>query len=188
MVNGHRFNAEPSDLWSLQLRYGNTLERSQLDLETDNGPAVCFYGKHSPFSNYYWSPVEISGKKFNSNEHFYTYRKCQLADRPDLAFRAERARYPAEATAIGRPVKLENDLRIELMRSGLMAKFAQNSDLKQFLLDTGDKLLAEASPIDLFWGTGCGLQSENLKKPSTWCGQNEMGKLLMKLRSEFRED
>ncbi len=188
VVNGHRYNAEPLDLWSLQLQYGNTLERSQLDLETDNGPAICFYGKHSPFSNYYWSPVEISGKKFNSNEHFYTYRKCQLADRPDLAFRAERAHYPAEATAIGHPVKLENDLRIELMRSGLMAKFAQNSDLKQILLGTGDKLLAEASPIDLFWGTGCGLQSENLKKPSTWRGQNEMGKLLMKLRSEFRED
>ncbi len=91
LIGGQRFSVESTDLRSLQLRYNDSIDRSQVQLDTESGPAVCFYGRHSPFSNYYWSPVDISGKKFDSNEHFYTYRKCQLADRPDLAFRAERA-------------------------------------------------------------------------------------------------
>ena len=79
-------------------------------------------------------------------------------------------------------------MRIEVMRSGLMAKFNQNSDLKTELLKTGETMLAEASPIDLFWGTGCGLRSEMLSKPNQWKGQNQMGKLLMEIRAELHED
>ncbi len=103
----------------------------------------------------------------------------------DLAFHSTKAKYPVQATAIGRPVKLEDDMRLEVMRTGLTAKFEQNDDLKKHLLETGNKMLVEASPIDQFWGSGCGLHSETLKSLSKWSGWNEMGKLLMQLRSEF---
>ena len=36
------------------------------------------------------------------------------------------------------------------------AKFAQNPVILSHLLDTGDRLLAEASPYDLIWGIGQG--------------------------------
>ena len=36
---------------------------------------------------------------------------------------------------------------------GSCAKFAQTLTMQAHLLDTGDKLLAEASPYDLVWGT-----------------------------------
>jgi ribA/ribD-fused uncharacterized protein len=35
-----------------------------------------------------------------------------------------------------------------------LAKFSQNSSLGEFLLDIGDRILVEASPVDQIWGTG----------------------------------
>lgn len=185
LIGGQRFSAEQADLRSLQLRYGEEQTRSQIEVETDQGPAICFYGRHSPFSNFFLAPVQVSGKTFPSSEHFYTCRKCEISDRMDLAYRSTRAKYPVQATAIGRPVTLENGLRLEVMRTGLMAKFEQNAELKKQLIETGDKMLVEVSPIDQFWGAGCGLSSNLLKTPNKWSGRNEMGKMLMQLRSEF---
>ena len=34
----------------------------------------------------------------------------------------------------------------------LRAKFSQNEDLKQILLETGDRILVEGSPYDKIWG------------------------------------
>ncbi len=61
MINGQKFSLEPSDLRSLQLRYREaTKNRSEIELETDQeGAAVCFYGKHSVFSNFFLNPIVI---------------------------------------------------------------------------------------------------------------------------------
>lgn len=71
------------------------------------------------------------------------------------------------------------------MKTGLMAMIHQNPRVKDALQQTGQKLIAEASPVDLFWGTGCGLCSQDLCKKSSWKGQNQMGQLWLKLRSEL---
>ncbi len=73
------------------------------------------------------------------------------------------------------------------MKTGLLAKIHQNPRVKEALRHTGRKLIAEASPVDIFWGTGCGLHSSNLAKKSSWKGQNQMGQLWMKLRKELFE-
>lgn len=101
LIGGQRYSAEPAELRSLQLCYGEARNRSQLEVETEEGSAIAFYGRHSPFSNYFLCPVQVSGKTYLSNEHFYTFRKCELSDRMDLAFRSTRAKYPVQATAIG---------------------------------------------------------------------------------------
>ncbi len=73
------------------------------------------------------------------------------------------------------------------METGLLAKIHQNPKVKEALQKTGQKLIAEASPIDLFWGMGCGLRSTDLSKKNSWKGQNQMGKLWMKLRDDLLE-
>ena len=45
------------------------------------------------------------------------------------------------------------------MLSGNYAKFTQNPAMKLHLLSTGNKRLAEASPLDSVWGIG--LQADN---------------------------
>jgi ribA/ribD-fused uncharacterized protein len=38
-------------------------------------------------------------------------------------------------------------------------KFSQHEELKQFLLQTGDKILVEASPVDFIWGIGLSIDN-----------------------------
>ena len=65
--------------------------------------------------------------------------------------------------------------RDSVMKIGLKAKFTQHQDLKDLLLSTGTRLIAENSPYDDYWGLGKHKH-----------GQNKLGKLLMELRSELR--
>ena len=45
-----------------------------------------------------------------------------------------------------------DDVCIDHMKQGLLAKFTQNKELGSFLLETKPQILVEASPPDTFWG------------------------------------
>ena len=49
----------------------------------------------------------------------------------------------------------------EKIQEGLYAKFSQNTHLPQFLLDTEDGIILEAS-FDKFWGIGKTLRDKDL--------------------------
>ncbi len=63
------------------------------------------------------------------------------------------------------------------MREALKAKFTQNEDLKNILLETGDAILVEHTENDNYWGDG-----------GDGNGKNMLGKLLMELREELRSE
>ena len=48
------------------------------------------------------------------------------------------------------------------MKKGLAAKFTQNSDLNQYLKQTGNKVLIEANHTDYYWGAGLSLQDKDI--------------------------
>ena len=73
----------------------------------------------------------------------------------------------------------------QVMERGLELKFAQNSDLKEYLLSTNNKMLVEASPTDRYWGIGFGLSSNDLFDMKKW-GQNHLGQLLMIIRNKLK--
>ena len=75
----------------------------------------------------------------------------------------------------------------EVMKTGLMAKFGQNEELKTFLLNTGQTTLVECSPTDRFWGIGMKLENINAYKKNSWIGkaQNQLGLLLMDIRRDL---
>ena len=75
----------------------------------------------------------------------------------------------------------------EHMKRALSAKFENHDDLQEFLVDTGTKKLAEASR-DTFWGCRKTLRDDDVLKPKTWKGKNNMGKLLEELRTELQSD
>ena len=76
----------------------------------------------------------------------------------------------------------------EVMKQILRAKFSQNLAIRKLLLDTGDKILAEANPRDSYWGIGTSSTTTIAKNPEKWKGQNKLGKFLMELRSELRAE
>ena len=66
---------------------------------------------------------------------------------------------PEKAKAIGRQVRPFNEeirtsKRMGIVIRGNLHKFTQNKNLRQFLINTKDKILVEASPFDKIWGIG----------------------------------
>ena len=66
-------------------------------------------------------------------------------------------------------------------------KFSQNPHLKEFLLNTGDAVLVEASPYDTVWGIGLAATDPLALDPRSWKGDNLLGFSLMDARSALRE-
>lgn len=71
------------------------------------------------------------------------------------------------------------------MKEGMLAKFWQNEELKNFLLNTNDDTLAEGSP-DTYWGCGRRLEDDCVFNESKWRGHNMAEKFLEEVRNTLR--
>ena len=70
------------------------------------------------------------------------------------------------------------------MLNVLRAKFNGDSEMKRYLMSTGDTHLIEASPYDLFYGSGHGLCDPRCCSKQME-GENVLGTLLMRVRHEI---
>ena len=75
--------------------------------------------------------------------------------------------------------------RLEIVIEGSLYKFNQHPDLKEFLINTKERLLVEASPIDTIWGVGLAADDEKNKDPAKWNGLNLLGFALMEVRDQL---
>ena len=87
-----------------------------------------------------------------------------------------------EAARFGRnrelPLRKDwEDIKDEVMRKAVLAKFSQNPDIKEILLQTGEEEIIEATTDDYYWGCG-----------SKGTGKNMLGKILMEVRELLGED
>lgn len=82
--------------------------------------------------------------------------------------------------------KIWEEKRVSVMTAGIRRKFLQNPHLKQALLDTGDLLMAEASPTDRVWGIGLSAYDAKTIDPSKWPGQNLLGKCLTLVKADIQ--
>ena len=103
-----------------------------------------------------------------------------------------KAKSPGEAKGFGRKVSHFDEevwtaQRFEIVVTGNEAKFLQNEELGMFLMDTGSKILVEASPRDRIWGIGMGRDNEKAENPLQWRGINLLGFALMEVRKRLLE-
>lgn len=137
-----------------------------------------FEGDYRYLSNFYPCPVTVfftdTGEivTFRSSEAAFQAAKC-----PEVAS-SFRSLEPAAAKKLGNKVELRcdwNDIRDEIMRKVIRAKFEQNPDLARRLLETKDAELIEGNSWgDTYWGVCDGH------------GQNKLGRILMSIREELR--
>lgn len=125
-------------------------------------------------SNFYECEVEFEGLKFPSVEAAY-----QAAKLLDINKRAKfQTMTPSEAKRAGKASKIRPDwdnIRLSVMETLLRQKFSQ-PELKNALLMTQDFELIEGNWWkDTFWGVCNGV------------GENHLGKLLMKIRNQIKE-
>ncbi|HEY1173232.1 MAG TPA: NADAR family protein [Verrucomicrobiae bacterium] len=175
----------------------------QLNAELAKGarPKYLYFWGHTPandgsvtkscFSQWWVSPFVIDGITYPTAEHYMMASKARLFDDQEACERVLTAKHPKQAKEIGRQVKGFDDAvwkeeRFGFVVTGNHAKFSQHADLRYFLLNTGDKVLIEASPYDRIWGIGLSASDERAEKPSQWRGLNLLGFALMEVRERLK--
>lgn len=135
-----------------------------------------FDGEYNFLSNFSDSPMKLNlgslgtWSVLNVEEVF---QAAKAVDDKDAIWVLQAGR-PGMAKRRGRAIRKRDDwdeIKIDVMRMYVTAKFVQNPDLAQKLLDTGDAILIEGNTWgDRFWGTVNGE------------GENWLGKILMEVR------
>ena len=151
--------------------------------------SLAFFGNKSPLSNFHQSSFKDNNLEFQTMEHYLCYNKALLFGDQITAEKVYKAKTPASAKSLGNRVKHLNEHvwqqnAVKIMKTGLLLKFSSNQDCRDFLLNTEDLTLAEASPRDNFWGIGVALSDKNIGK-GNWPGKNMLGQLLMEVREEL---
>lgn len=145
-----------------------------------------FTGRYRFLSNFYPVEIEHQGIKYPSVEHYYVAMKIKGDQQIDGKYltmndcRETISKMPdaGKVKKLGKILKIRKDwdqVKMDVMIWGIREKF-KNEDLKQMLLDTSEKELIEGNWWgDQYWGVCNGK------------GDNNLGKILMRVRNELRQ-
>lgn len=160
---------------------------------------VFFWGHQKPktgvskscFSQWYESPFVDEQQTYLTAEHYMMAKKAELFSDNNALKVVLASKTPNEAKKAGRGIPgFDEDKwlqhRFEIVVSANFAKFSQNPELKEFLLNTGDSILVEASPVDAIWGIGLAADDPAASEPHNWQGQNLLGFALMRVRDQLK--
>lgn len=143
-----------------------------------NHDVIHFYlanGHYGCFSNFSRHRVFLKGKSWPTSEHYFQAQKfphteheehIRLAGKPMIAANMGRDR--------SRPLRQDwEDVKDDIMREVVIAKFTQNKALTSTLLDPGDATIVEHTTNDRYWADGS--------------GKNMLGIILMEVRNAIRK-
>ena len=170
------------------------------------GEKICFYAKkdkYGEFSNFYQlkEPLVVNNIKYPTTEHLFQaskfddieYKKLIASfNSPAKSFILGKQKIVSGLTwrtdmnehiidALNRGVKIKSnweEIKVGVMMNILRLKFNQDLHCKKVLLSTDNLEIVENTHRDSFWGNG---GSKNN-------GKNMLGKCLMNLRKEIREE
>lgn len=136
-----------------------------------------FKGEYRFLSNFFESPITYRGQVYPTVEHAYQAQKTRSKpERAKIALLVT----PGKAKWAGKRLELRErwaTLRFSIMLKLIRLKFSPGSVLAKKLLKTGKAELVEGNYWnDTIWGVCRGK------------GENRLGKILMKVRSELREE
>ena len=146
------------------------------------------------YSQWFESPFEADGQKFNCTEQYMMYKKAMLFGDEEVANAVMRTRNPKDQKALGRQVRnfdttVWNQHAIDIVSEGNYQKFKQNPSLSKILLgEHANKEIVEASPLDKVWGIGLHFNDEACDDQSKWQGTNWLGISIMNARERLVEE
>ena len=124
--------------------------------------------------------LKVNGIYISTNEHLYQAMK--FPHLPDLQKRIIEAHSPMMSKSIARSdmYRLDwEDIKVRVMYWTLKIKLLHNREFGELLLESGENTIVEDSYSDNYWGAmpkGDGLE-----------GCNVLGRLLMRLRGQYRK-
>lgn len=144
-----------------------------------------FFGDYRFLSNFQPCEVFFEGEKYPSSEHAFMASKSLIKNvRNQFSSNPlnDKLLTCREAKQLGKEIVLRPDwdnIRYDMMLAVVFDKFWRNYDLREKLLQTGNKYLEETCHwMDLFWGVDY----------KTGNGENNLGKILMKVRTILKKD
>ena len=154
-------------------------------------PVIAFFSGKCILSNFYTTLIETSEGIFTSSEHVYTHARALYFEDEEAQREIKVADEPRDAKEWAKKVKgfdkeRWDSVKDKAMASALLHKFTQCNMLQEGLLSTHPFLLVEASPGDRYWGIGRSLKDLATGNYVTQRGQNNLGLMLMSLRTMFR--
>nr|GMD99629.1 riboflavin biosynthesis protein PYRR, chloroplastic [Ipomoea batatas] len=147
--------------------------------------------QYGSFSNFSHHPIQMPDETgdivtWSSVEHYYQAQKFTGVPDPvaqNCIEDIKNVKSPEEAARMGRRIQRQRpdlvrsdweSIKVDVMYKALKCKFTTYPHLESLLVATAGSVLVEGSPHDLFWGGGRDGE-----------GLNYLGRLLMRLRSEF---
>ena len=149
-----------------------------------------FFDKSSPFSNWYPCRFKIGKHNYVNSEQYFMEQKAIFFNDQESTAYIRLVKNPYAMKKRGRRVKgfdqqKWDNVSRDIMFRCVYEKFVQNSDLAAKLFQTGNTILAEASPFDKKWGIGLASTDHRAYNPDLWPGKNLLGCILMEVRSEL---
>lgn len=186
--------------WKAAAEYSYSIERIIEECRNGQKRDTVFFWGHHPrkdggvgkecFSQWYMADFYVGHIKYCCMEQFMMSKKALLFGDKETNELIMKADVPGEIKALGKKVKgfeesVWNEFKSLIVLTGNYYKFSQLKKARQYLLGTGNAILAEASPYDTIWGIGMGEEEAKQKDMSDWRGSNLLGFALMEVREEI---
>jgi len=144
-------------------------------------------------SQWWDSALEENSIVYKTAEHYMMAQKALLFNDKDIFEKIISKESPKDVKDLGRQIKHFDALvwdkqKYQIVKQGNYLKFSQNEPLKHFLIQTKNKILVEASPVDTIWGIGLTEDSPKAMNPAEWRGENLLGFALMEVRDIIKNN
>lgn len=147
----------------------------------------------SCFSQWWENGFTVENEYYKTAEHWMMAEKARVFKDEETRKEILKVPHPHKAKQLGRAVrnfdpKIWDQHKFDIVVEGNYHKFSQHESLQEFLLNTKNRVLVEASPRDRIWGIGMSENHQNAHNPNLWRGQNLLGFALMEVRDRLREE
>jgi len=144
------------------------------------------------FSQWFPSAFTVDKVLYKTAEHWMMAHKALLFDNSDIFEKIIKSDSPKDVKELGRNVigyddQKWNENKFEIVKLGNIHKFNQHPKLAEYLIETEDRIIVEASPVDKVWGIGLSQNSKDIDNIYAWDGQNLLGFALMEVRDFLKE-
>ena len=181
VLNGRNYTCQDADEMPKEIHPGKLAQRS-------NDTTIVFGGStssHHVLSNFYnvKNNFVYEHRSYSSAEQAFQHKKARVAGdlnkQREIMFNAD----PVVQKNLGHEVRgldhasWDKD-KCSILKEILISKFTQHEQLKQFLMDTKDKTLAEANGRDSYFAIGLPLTHPDVLDQTKWAdNSNHLGRI-----------
>jgi ribA/ribD-fused uncharacterized protein len=173
-------------------QYSDIMPQSIVSIPVER-KIVPFYSKYDLLSNHSPHGFTVKSITFKHVEQFMMYCKAMLFGDKDQAAKILAEDNPQGCKVLGRGVKgFDEKIWIAKRRRyvliACLQKAREHSEVREYVLSTGNAILVEASKSDVIWGVGIAKDDPRIYDISQWRGLNLLGEIWMEVRRILQEE